>query len=189
LVLLDRHNEVELVTPPALPLLDCLRGGSPATQASVPVAVLALAALARQQARGDPAHAAPSMEVPTAAGWLALHASVPDGRGSGLVAIVIQRASAEGAVSLQLEAHGLTEREREVAGLAVKGLSTDALAEQLFLSPWTVQDHLKSIFEKTGTHSRRELRARVFYDEYLPGMIERSPLDARGSVIRRTAAS
>jgi hypothetical protein len=56
-----------------------------------------------------------------------------------------------------------------VASLVATGLSTTALAERLFLSPWTVQDHLKSIFDKTGTRSRGELRARNFFDEFLPG--------------------
>jgi hypothetical protein len=31
-----------------------------------------------------------------------------------------------------------------------------------------VQDHLKSIFEKTGTHNRRELLSRIFIDEHAP---------------------
>jgi Bacterial regulatory proteins, luxR family len=53
--------------------------------------------------------------------------------------------------------YGLSAREREIATLIAAGLSTKALANRLYLSPWTVQDHLKSIFEKTGTHSRRAL--------------------------------
>jgi hypothetical protein len=61
-------------------------------------------------------------------------------------------------------------------------LSTKALADRLFLSPWTVQDHLKSIFEKTGIHSRRELRARIFFDEVLPGIDARTPLAADGAL-------
>ncbi len=183
MVLLGRHDEVELVTTPAQVLLDDLIRESPATHHQVPLPVLSLAARARQQARGIPDRASPAMEVPTKAGWLSLHASVPDGARSDLVAIVIQRAKPEAAVALELEARGLTQREREVAGLAVQGMSTVAIAERLFLSPWTVQDHLKAIFEKTGAHSRRELRALVFFEEYLPAIGARRPLDASGAVL------
>ena len=48
------------------------------------------------------------------------------------------------------------------------------------LSPYTVQDHVKSLFEKTGVGSRQELVARVFLDDYLPHLSRRTPLSADG---------
>jgi len=50
----------------------------------------------------------------------------------------------------------LSEREMEVLNLAAKGLSNKDIAEQLFLSPRTVQAHLGSIFNKLGVASRTE---------------------------------
>ena len=59
------------------------------------------------------------------------------------------------------EAYGLTERERLVTPHVAQGLDTNTMGEHLYLSPWTVQDHLKSIFEKTGVGTRGELVAQV----------------------------
>jgi DNA-binding CsgD family transcriptional regulator len=58
-------------------------------------------------------------------------------------------------------ASGLTVREREVASCVLAGLSTRAIADQLTISPHTVQAHLTSVFDKTGLRSRRELISRL----------------------------
>lgn len=50
----------------------------------------------------------------------------------------------------------LSEREVDVLKLAAKGISNKDIAEQLFLSPRTVQVHLGHIFNKLGVASRTE---------------------------------
>ena len=50
----------------------------------------------------------------------------------------------------------LSDREMEVLKLAAKGISNKDIAEQLSLSPRTVQAHLGNIFNKLGVGSRTE---------------------------------
>ncbi len=53
-------------------------------------------------------------------------------------------------------AESLSEREIEILKLAAKGINNKDIAEQLFLSPRTVQAHLGNIFNKLGVASRTE---------------------------------
>jgi DNA-binding CsgD family transcriptional regulator len=54
---------------------------------------------------------------------------------------------------------GLTATERSVAELVGEGRTNREVADALFMSPSTVQAHLKHIFRKLGVRSRTELAA------------------------------
>jgi DNA-binding NarL/FixJ family response regulator len=50
----------------------------------------------------------------------------------------------------------LTQREREVLALVAEGLSNQAIAERLMLSINTVRNHVQSLLNKLGAHSKLE---------------------------------
>ena len=101
--------------------------------------------------------------------WVTLHASVLEGP-TERVAVFIEPSRPLEVASLILQAYGLTKREGEVVRLVLHGLDTEQIAEVLRLSHYTVQDHLKSIFDRVGVSSRKEVVARIFFTHYLPRM-------------------
>jgi DNA-binding CsgD family transcriptional regulator len=126
-------------------------GGLPA----VPAAALNVAAqLLSVEAGVD--DGAPAGRVHVDRGqWVSLRASRI--RPGATIAVSIELLSADERIDLCVRAFGLTGREAEVVVQIAKGADTDQLAQRLQITGHTVQDHLKSIFSKTGVHSRRDL--------------------------------
>lgn len=96
--------------------------------------------------------------------WVLIHASCLTP--SDQVAIIIEPATASEMAPLIVEAYGITPRELDVTNALARGLSISEIAGQLHLSRYTVQDHLKRIYDKVGVASRAELVAKMFADHY-----------------------
>jgi DNA-binding CsgD family transcriptional regulator len=102
----------------------------------------------------------PRVRALTRAGrWVTISASRLTGSNLvGHTAVTLQRSGLE-VTDLVLAAHGLTPRERQLAGLVLDGLSNDQIARRLFLSRYTVGDHVKAILGKVGARSKQEFIA------------------------------
>jgi DNA-binding CsgD family transcriptional regulator len=111
---------------------------------------------------GDDPTRLPQVRVRTTEGrWAIIEAARMEGP-TNAIAVSVHAANAEDILDLVARAHGLTARERELVALVLEGLNTRELGQRMFISPYTVQDHLKSVFGKLGVRSRRELVTGMF---------------------------
>ncbi|MBV9337838.1 MAG: helix-turn-helix transcriptional regulator [Solirubrobacterales bacterium] len=155
-------------------LADHVREGS-----DVPIPVLTLAA--RLQGADASSGELPKLRVQTRAGrWAVLHASRMTTSGTDAVAVIIDEPSPAELAPVILMAYGLTKQEQVLTALVCRGLSTGAIAERLHITPNTIQEHLKSIFEKTGVSSRRELVATILQEQYMPRVMANKPIGPSG---------
>jgi DNA-binding CsgD family transcriptional regulator len=135
----------------------------------VPTALFALVARARAVADGRERAPARLRLRDRRGRWLVLHASSLSGPGSpdgASVAVVIEAAKSAEIAPIIIEAYSLTARERDVLEAIARGGSTAEIAAELFLSPHTVRDYVKTVFEKLGVSSRSELVARLYGEHY-----------------------
>ncbi|MFD4373316.1 LuxR C-terminal-related transcriptional regulator [Streptomyces sp. NPDC058486] len=173
LLLFSAEGHLMSANDDALGYLDSLPHGPaiPTPQGiRVPAWVLATAmkarAVAQERDRGQA-----RARVRTRTGhWLVCHASClreADGR-LGASAVVLEPAKSSEIVPLIVDAYELTDRETEVTQCIARGLPTGEIAAQLHLSPHTVRDHIKAVFEKVGVSSRGELVGKLFTEYYSP---------------------
>ncbi len=158
--------------------------GGRADGSDLPVEISALAVRLRDLPAAEPA--VPRLRVQTRSGrWAILHASWMTSEAEKTVSVIIQEAAPAEVAPIIMAAYGLTDRERTICALVCQGLSTRQIAAQLHLTADTVQDHLKSVFDRTGVHSRGQLVAAIFDRDYLPRAIAGDPLGPAGAFTPR----
>ncbi|PYM32948.1 MAG: hypothetical protein DME17_19600 [Candidatus Rokuibacteriota bacterium] len=169
LVVIGPSNRVESTTPAAERWLEELAELGPPDPARLPHTVQAIANEARRLAKSEENSGQSQSRARTRHGeWVTLHASIVGEGADQRVIVFIEPSGPWEVASLILRAYGLTRREGELVRLVLHGFDTEQAADILNISPYTVQDHLKSIFAKIGVGSRKELVARLFFTHYLP---------------------
>ena len=116
----------------------------------------------------------PKMRLRARSGrWLTLHASLtePAPERPSETVVVIAASKPEEVAWLDIASYGLTPREEEIVKLVARGRSTRQISVALFISEHTVQNHLRSVFEKVGIRSRRELIQSLFLENMLSGAL------------------
>jgi DNA-binding CsgD family transcriptional regulator len=166
LLVLDDDDGIEMADGAAAAWLDELR----ATGRRLPLVVTAVAERAREieSGRTDAAATVTVRARARSGRWVLVRGSaLGNGGSTRRIAVTLEPARAPELIEVIADAYGLTARERRVTQLVGRGLPTAAIAAQLYLSTYTVQDHLKAIFEKLDVSSRGELVAQLFVDHSL----------------------
>jgi DNA-binding CsgD family transcriptional regulator len=154
--------------------------GGRADGSDLPIEISALATRLRHQDASKPA--LPRLRVRSRSGrWAVLHASWMNSPAGHAVAVILEEAAPAEVAPVIMAAYGLTGREQTICALVCQGLATRLIATRLHLTADTVQDHLKSVFDRTGVHSRGELVAAIFQRDYLPRVIAGAPPGRHGA--------
>ena len=184
LLVLSADWEVESMSPGLEQWLDDLPDGS-GIAGTLPSAVVAVASRALRTATSDaPGEVAMARVLSRSGHWVVLHGVTLASRDGHRAAVILEPAHPARITPLLMSVYGLTDREQDVTRLVLQGSSTTEIAAQLFISPNTVQDHLKQVFEKTGVRSRRDLVGKVFFAHYEPRVRDNETRATEGRPLR-----
>jgi DNA-binding CsgD family transcriptional regulator len=167
-VVFDERGEPESISGAAQRWIGDLVEDPPPQRPSESKIIQAVAARARLIPPGtDPLELSARARVRTRAGtWLLMYGTRLSGGPGGRTAVIIHPATPQDIAPVVALSYGLTDRETQVAMHCIQGRPTKEIARALSMSPYTVQDHLKSIFDKTGVRTRGELVGQIFLDHY-----------------------
>jgi DNA-binding CsgD family transcriptional regulator len=186
LVVLRGDWSVESLTPGVERWLADLPDSRWERRAALPPAILAVAGRALRTAEGPeaPGEVALARVLSRSGRWVVLHGAALVSDGAPRVAVIVEPAHPVRVASLLMAAYGLTEREQEVTRLVLQGSSTLDIAVRLGVMAQTVQQHLKSVFDKIGVRSRRELVGKVFFAYYEPRLRDNEQRAIAGRSLR-----
>lgn len=167
LVVLHADGEIDSLGPGAERWIAQLPGQP--VRGPLPAAVASVASAAFDEVRVNGSGRKSTVRVRSVDGrWISVHGTVIRVDGTLKAAVIIEPAHHDRIARLLMAIYGITAREQEVTRLVLRGASTTRIAADLGITPHTVQQHLKGVFEKTGVHSRRELVGTVFFDSFDP---------------------
>lgn len=191
LLVLDDDQRVHLCTSTAERWLGLIQESHPERGRRYPYALQALVNKARTVELGAQVRA---RAICSTGQWVTLSAwrekaeggtgggggmDSPDNDGVPLTYVSLAPSQSGELTALVLDAYGLTPREREVAQQVLLGRSTAEVSAALHIGEYTVQDHLRKVFDKAGVRSRREFTGELFQRCYLP-QLDDPPLTKDG---------
>ncbi|MEU5164608.1 helix-turn-helix transcriptional regulator [Streptomyces sp. NPDC020875] len=191
LLVVDDGMGVRLATATAERWLALVQEAHPAPGRRLPYAVGALVHQARTVPPGTQVR---SRAITVTGHWVTLSAwrEAPGGGAGGpapgasavgadegLTYVSLAPSHPRELTAIVLDAYGLTPREREVAQQVLLGRSTAEMSARLHIAEYTVQDHLRKVFDKAGVRSRRDFSGELFQRCYLP-RLEDPPLTKDG---------
>jgi DNA-binding CsgD family transcriptional regulator len=163
-LMIAANGREQFRTPAADMWLDLLRRSEAGSDRHLPGAVSVAVAALRTGLDGA-RHA--TVRALTPAGPLRVEAAPGDDRGAVSVVLTLERPP----VSPELPpVWPMTQAERRVLELLVRGLSNREIAAELHVSVNTIQTHLAHAYEKLGVQSRSQLLARFFHETYWPAL-------------------
>jgi DNA-binding CsgD family transcriptional regulator len=166
-IITDEELSVTSMTPAARDWIDRLGLTNPNDAEPLPGFIYSIATrVALSRARGAEPPPGAQARLQAADGrWTVVRVAPLIGAAGGYV-ITLEAARSQELAPLLMRAWSLTTREREVAQLVIDGLTSEDIGQALFISAYTVRDHVKAIFAKVGVGRRHDLVAALTGNAY-----------------------
>jgi DNA-binding CsgD family transcriptional regulator len=164
IVVLDDRDRIEEISAGAERWLEQLKVLGPEMERQLPVLMSIVAEQARRRWL-KPLPGGDFRRVRTLTdGWVSIRGSRLKGRRriTERIAVIVEPANQNEIAEFLLTSYQLSTRERQIALRLSQGEGPQEIARHLQLSPYTVRDHLKKVFEKLNVHSTAELIAKLF---------------------------